>query len=56
LIAFMSAGAYGAVMASTYNSRPLVPEVLVNGAEFAVVRRRPSFEEMVALEAMPAWL
>jgi len=56
MIAFMSAGAYGAVMASTYNSRPLVPEVLVNGAEFAVVRRRPSFEEMLALEAIPAWL
>jgi len=56
MVAFMSAGAYGAVMASTYNSRPLVPEVLVKGSEYAVTRRRPSFEEMVALEAMPPWL
>jgi diaminopimelate decarboxylase len=56
MIAFMSAGAYGAVMASTYNSRPLVPEVLVKGSEFAVTRRRPSFDEMLALETMPAWL
>ncbi|MFQ5784576.1 MAG: diaminopimelate decarboxylase [Alphaproteobacteria bacterium] len=56
LLVFRTAGAYGAVMASTYNARPLAPEVLVKGAEFAVVRRRPSFDEMVALEAMPAWL
>jgi diaminopimelate decarboxylase len=43
-------------MASSYNSRPLVPEVLVAGERFAVTRRRPSFEEMVALESFPDWL
>jgi len=56
LIAFCSAGAYGAAMSSTYNVRRLVPEVLVNGDSYAVVRRRPSYEEMVALESLPAWL
>ena len=56
LIAFMTAGAYGAVMSSTYNSRPLIPEVLVQGARYAVVRRRPSIAEMLALEQMPPWL
>jgi len=56
LLAVMSAGAYGAVMASTYNSRPLVPEVLVSGDGFDIVRRRPSWEEMEALETVPAWL
>jgi diaminopimelate decarboxylase len=56
LVAILSAGAYGAVMASSYNSRPLVPEVLVAGERFAVTRRRPSFEEMVALESFPDWL
>ena len=56
LVAFMTAGAYGAVMSSEYNSRPLVPEVLVKGGEFAVVRRRPSYEEMLASEARAPWL
>ncbi|MGI9477212.1 MAG: diaminopimelate decarboxylase [Hyphomicrobiaceae bacterium] len=56
LIAFMSAGAYGAVMASTYNSRLLVPEVLVNGDEFAVVRPRTSFDDLIALDKIPSWL
>ena len=56
LIAFRSAGAYGAVMASEYNSRPLIPEVLVEGDRFAVIRRRPSFEEMIARETVPDWL
>jgi len=56
VIAFMSAGAYGAVLSSAYNARPLVAEVLVNGAEYAVVRKRPSFEEMIALEKVPDWL
>jgi diaminopimelate decarboxylase len=56
LIAFMTAGAYGAVMSSTYNSRLLVPEVLVNGAEFAVVRPRPTFDELIGLDKIPAWL
>ncbi|HTK34653.1 MAG TPA: diaminopimelate decarboxylase [Caulobacteraceae bacterium] len=56
LAAFMSAGAYGAVMASEYNTRPLVPEVLVKGDRFAVVRRRPTYEEMLAREPMAEWL
>ena len=55
-LAFMSAGAYGAVLSSQYNARPLVAEVLVDGDKFAVVRRRPAFEEMIALEATPDWL
>jgi diaminopimelate decarboxylase len=56
LVAFRSAGAYGAVMASEYNSRPLVPEVLVAGDHFAVVRRRPGFDEMLDRDTIPAWL
>ena len=56
LIAFRSAGAYGAVMASEYNSRPLVPEVLVEGDHFAVIRARPSIEEMLGRDSMPEWL
>lgn len=56
LVAFRSAGAYGAVMASEYNSRPLVPEVLVNGDQFAVIRARPTFEEMLARDTIPEWL
>ena len=55
-LAFMSAGAYGAVLSSQYNARPLVPEVLVSGDRYDVVRRRPSFEEMTALESLPDWL
>ncbi len=56
LVAFCEAGAYGAVMASTYNGRPLVPEVLVRGGRFDVVRARPTFEESLALERVPDWL
>jgi diaminopimelate decarboxylase len=56
LVAIQSAGAYGAVMSSSYNTRPLIPEVLVNGGEFAVIRPRPSIEEMLAAERMPGWL
>lgn len=56
LLVFHTAGAYGASMASTYNSRLLVPEVLVNGDRFHVVRARPSYEQMLALEALPDWL
>jgi len=56
LVAFRSAGAYGAVMASEYNSRPLVPEVLVDGDRFAVIRPRPSVEEMIARDQVPDWL
>jgi diaminopimelate decarboxylase len=55
-LAFMSAGAYGAVLSSTYNARPLVAEVLVKDNAYAVVRRRPSFEEMTELEHVPDWL
>ena len=56
LVAFRSAGAYGAVMASEYNSRPLVPEVLVRGDHYAVVRERPSFDEMLDRDTIPDWL
>ena len=56
LIAVMTAGAYGAVQAGTYNTRPLVPEVLVRGAEAAVIRPRPSYEDMIALDTLPPWL
>ncbi len=56
LIAFLTAGAYGAVMSSVYNTRPLIPEVLVDGANWAVVRRRPTYDEMLALEQLPGWL
>ena len=56
LVAFRSAGAYGAVMSSEYNSRPLIPEVLVNGDQFAVIRARPTFEEMINRDTIPEWL
>ncbi|MEY8835404.1 diaminopimelate decarboxylase [Phaeobacter italicus] len=56
LVAFRSAGAYGAVMASEYNSRPLIPEVLVHGDQFAVIRRRPDFDEMINRDTIPEWL
>jgi diaminopimelate decarboxylase len=54
-IAFLTAGAYGAAMASTYNARPLVPEVLVDGSRYGIVRRRQSVAETMALEINPAW-
>jgi diaminopimelate decarboxylase len=56
LVAFMSAGAYGAAMASEYNTRPLVPEVLVDGDRFAVIRQRPSYEEMLSRDVAPDWV
>ncbi|GJD49566.1 Diaminopimelate decarboxylase [Methylobacterium crusticola] len=56
LIAVMSAGAYGAVQAGTYNTRRLVPEVLVRGAEHAVVRPRQTYEELIGLDRVPGWL
>jgi diaminopimelate decarboxylase len=56
LVAFRSAGAYGAVMASEYNARPLVPEVLVQRDQFAVIRPRPSYDEMIARDSIPPWL
>jgi diaminopimelate decarboxylase len=56
LVAFRSAGAYGAVMASEYNTRPLVPEVLVSGHQFAVIRARPTFDDLVKRDTIPEWL
>src|ERR1700683_785721 len=56
LLAVMSAGAYGAVQASPFNTRPLIPEVLVRHDEWAIVRPRPSAEKLIALDRMPAWI
>ena len=56
LLAIMTAGAYGAVQAGTYNTRALVPEVLVNGAEWALVRPRLDADTLIALDRMPNWL
>lgn len=56
LVAFRSAGAYGAVMASEYNTRPLVPEVLVHEHQFAVIRPRPTFDEIINRDTIPQWL
>ncbi|MDD9741827.1 MAG: diaminopimelate decarboxylase [Marinovum algicola] len=56
LVAFRSAGAYGAVMASEYNTRPLIPEVLVRDDKFAVIRARPTFDEMINRDTIPEWL
>ncbi len=56
LLAVMSAGAYGAVQAGTYNSRPLVPEVMVHGADWAVVRPRLEIDQLIALDRLPPWL
>ena len=56
LVAFRSAGAYGAVMSSEYNSRPLIPEILVKDDQFAVIRARPTFDEMIKRDTIPSWL
>ena len=56
LVAFRSAGAYGAVMSSEYNTRPMIPEVLVKGDQFAVIRARPTYDEMINRDTIPAWL
>ena len=56
LLAVMTAGAYGAVMASAYNTRPLIPEVLVKGEVFAVVRPRPSYEDLIGADRLPPWI
>ncbi len=56
LMAVMTAGAYGAVMSSTYNTRRLVPEVLVDGTAYAVVRPRPSYDDLIGLDRLPPWL
>lgn len=56
LVAFRSAGAYGAVMSSEYNTRPLIPEVLVKDNHFSVIRARPSFNEIINRDIIPVWL
>jgi diaminopimelate decarboxylase len=56
LIAVMTAGAYGAVQGSSYNTRPLAAEVLVNGSEFAVVRPRQSYDDLIGMDRLPSWL
>ncbi|MEM9140871.1 MAG: diaminopimelate decarboxylase [Pseudomonadota bacterium] len=56
LAAFRSAGAYGAVMASEYNARPMVPEVMVHEDQFAVIRARPTYDEMLGRDTVPAWV
>lgn len=56
LVAFRSAGAYGAVMSSEYNTRPLVPEVLAKEDQFAVIRARPTYEDIINRDTVPEWL
>jgi diaminopimelate decarboxylase len=56
LIAFMTAGAYGATMANTYNSRALTPEVLVSGDKWAIVRERPPIEALIEADSVPDWV
>src|ERR1700722_15589234 len=55
-IAILSAGAYGAVQAGTYNSRLLIPEIMVKGGAFAVIRPRPTYDELIGLDKIPPWL
>lgn len=56
MMAVMTAGAYGAVMSSVYNTRPLIPEVMVKGNSYAVVRPRPTYEELIGADRLPPWL
>jgi diaminopimelate decarboxylase len=56
LVAFQTAGAYGAVQASEYNTRPMVPEVLVDGDKFSIIRKRPTHEDILARETIPDWV
>jgi len=56
LVVFHSAGAYGAVLSSQYNTRPLIPEVMVKGDKFDVIRQRPTIEDILRLESIPSWL
>ncbi len=56
LVAFRSAGAYGAVMSSEYNTRPLIPEVMVNTNKFSIIRKRPSYKEIIERDIIPDWL
>ena len=55
LIALRAVGAYGAVMSSNYNSRLLIPEIMVNGDEYAVIRPRPDYEGLIAQDYVPGW-
>jgi diaminopimelate decarboxylase len=55
LLAIMTAGAYGAVQSGTYNTRPLIPEVLVKEGKWALVRPRQSYEELIGLDRLAAW-
>jgi diaminopimelate decarboxylase len=56
LVAILSAGAYGSAMSSTYNSRLLAPEILVRGTDFAIVRPRPSYQDLLSQDSIPGWL
>ena len=56
LLAIRSAGAYGASMASSYNTRALIPEVMIKGRDFSIIRRRMEVDELIKLETFPAWL
>ena len=56
LLAICSAGAYGAVMSSTYNSRPLIPEIMVKGEDFSIIRKRLEVDDMIDFEKFPSWL
>jgi diaminopimelate decarboxylase len=56
LLAIMTAGAYGAVQSSTYNTRPLAPEILVKGGEWAVVRPRQTYDELIGMDRPAPWL
>ncbi|MCH2547491.1 MAG: diaminopimelate decarboxylase [Alphaproteobacteria bacterium] len=56
LLVFRTAGAYGAVMSSTYNSRHLTPEILVDGEKYGIIRKRQTYDQMLALDAIPSWL
>lgn len=56
LVAFRTAGAYGAAMSGTYNSRLLTPEVMVKGSDHAVIRARPTYEELLGMDAVPEWV
>jgi diaminopimelate decarboxylase len=56
LLAVRAAGAYGAVMSSSYNSRLLVPETMVDGAQYAVIRPRPDYDTLIAQDVVPEWI
>ena len=56
LLLFRSAGAYGAVMSSTYNSRPLIPEILVKGDQYAVIRPRLDYDHLIKMDIVPDWM